>query len=67
MRKELKSLLSDAEKRGWTWTKTKAGHIRLVHPCGAISFMASTPSENRALTNAESILRRLERNAAASR
>jgi predicted RNA binding protein YcfA (HicA-like mRNA interferase family) len=66
MRHALKQLLRAAEARGWRVELTRrGGHVRLVHPDGPVVVAASTPSDFRALANLRSMLRRVERGAAA--
>jgi predicted RNA binding protein YcfA (HicA-like mRNA interferase family) len=66
MRHALKELLRAAEARGWRVELTRrGGHVRLVHPDGAVVVAAATPSDHRALANLRAQLRRVERGAAA--
>jgi hypothetical protein len=61
MKRDLQKLVTYAQGRGWTVTKTAGGHIRLAHANGAVIFTGSTPSDWRAVRNATADLRRAER------
>jgi hypothetical protein len=53
-------VIRDAERRGWTVSLRRSGHLKLTHPNGAMYFTASTPSDWRAGKNVDRALRRLE-------
>jgi hypothetical protein len=61
MKRDLQKLITYAQARGWTVTKTASGHIRLRHPSGALIYTGSTPSDHRAVRNAAADVRRAER------
>jgi hypothetical protein len=61
MKRDLQKLITYAQARGWTVTKTASGHIRLRHPSGALIYTGSTPPDHRAVLNASSAIRRAER------
>lgn len=51
-KKDLKSVLKEAERQGWRVVPTKGGHWRLYAPDGVnIVHTAGTPSDHRALDN----------------
>ena len=54
------AVLERAQRRGWTATITRGGHVKLVHKDGGIYFTARTPSDWRAARNVECALRRIE-------
>ena len=58
--KDLRRVVRDAEKRGWTASKTNGGHIRLTKPGCQPVFTSQTPSDKRTAKNAEMQLRRNE-------
>jgi hypothetical protein len=51
-------LIKLAAELGYSAEPTAGGHIRFVHPSGALVHSASTPSDHRALRNARADLRR---------
>lgn len=61
MRKDLAKLFRTARERGWRCERTRAGHVRMRHPCGALVFSGTTPSDARALRNLAADLARVER------
>src|SRR5690242_16126609 len=48
-----------AARLGYVVTKTKRGHLKCGLPSGAVVFVASTPSDHRAIHNAAAMLRRV--------
>ena len=44
MKRDLRALLDDARRRGWSVDRTRSDHWRLRHPSGAIVYSGSTPS-----------------------
>jgi hypothetical protein len=56
----------EAVREGWAASITKRGHIRLVHPSGAVIFTGSTPSDHRVpvklAADLRRALRKIERN-----
>lgn len=64
-KKELKPLIKQAEKCGWSVTRTRADHLKWVRPGGGMPyFSSSTPSDRRAITNIERDLARMGLNVA---
>ena len=61
MKHELRRELEKARNRGWSVEPTRAGHLKLRHPDGALVFTGSTPSCARSLLNLRAHLRRVER------
>ena len=61
MKRDLRALLDDARRRGWSVDRTRSDHWRLRHPSGAIVDSGSTPSCPRAVRNAAAAIRRVER------
>ena len=57
-RGQLKEVLSRAERDGWVIQLRRGGHYKLTHPCGAMVFTGSTPSDRRATKNLEGNIRR---------
>lgn len=52
--------LFDAAKRaGWSISKKRSGHLKLVSPNGDVVFTASTPSDWRGTMNLAAQLRKL--------
>lgn len=53
VKKELKEVLREAERQGWTVTETGGGHYKLVPPNKdkPIVYIGKTPSDFRALAN----------------
>jgi hypothetical protein len=51
-------LIKLAAELGYSAEPTAGGHIRFVHPSGALVHSASTPSDHRALRTARADLRR---------
>jgi hypothetical protein len=55
-----------ATAAGWSASITKRGHIRLVHPSGAVIFTGSTPADHRVpvklAADLRRALRKIERN-----
>jgi hypothetical protein len=43
---------------GWIVAVRRGGHLKLTHPCGALVFTGSTPSDHRARKNLLGQLRR---------
>ena len=57
--KELKPLIKQAEKQGWTVKRTRAGKMKWTSPKGGIPYFSScTPSDRRAIHNIVSDLRK---------
>jgi predicted RNA binding protein YcfA (HicA-like mRNA interferase family) len=63
--REIRDLIRDAERRGWTSKLTGGGHYKLTHPSGAFVIMSATPRTNRAYAATLCRIRRIEREAAA--
>lgn len=61
MKRDLARLLEAARQRGWHIEPTRAGHLKLRHPDGALVFSGATPSCPRAVLNLRAHLRRVER------
>ncbi|MGB0817833.1 MAG: hypothetical protein ACPGQQ_02915 [Candidatus Puniceispirillaceae bacterium] len=59
-RKDVKKLVKDLRKRGWTVTQGR-GHYKAEHPKGGFIFMSLTPSDHHAVANMQADVRRLER------
>jgi hypothetical protein len=61
MKKEVRQLLRELERQGWTWQQRKSGHIRCFDPkTGNVFFMAHTPAPGkRGLDNSRAQLRKL--------
>lgn len=58
--KELKPLIKQAEKQGWTVERTRAGKLKWVSPTGGIPYFSSvTPSDRRAIHNIAADLRKM--------
>lgn len=57
-------VIDAAIERGWSVCSTRNGHLKLLHPSGAIYFTSSTPSDRRASMNLDHDLRRIERQVA---
>lgn len=55
--KSLRPIVDEALREGWEVTHTKNGHLRFAHPCGALVFGASTPSDHRTVKNLRGHLR----------
>lgn len=53
--------VSDLIRRGWTVTKTRRNHWKLVHRNGSIVFASFTPGDHRSAQNFEHDLRKAER------
>lgn len=64
--KDLRRVIRDAEKRGWSASATGGGHVRLTKPGCQPVFTSQTPSDPRTAKNAEMELRRSERSARTS-
>jgi hypothetical protein len=59
LKKDLKTLLAEAEKQGWTVKLAKSGHYKLYAPDGEnIVTVGSTPSDRRTLRNTVALMRR---------
>ena len=59
--KSIRPVVEKALETGWSVEWSKGGHLKLTHPCGALTFVSATPSDPRTVKNAESNLRRLLR------
>jgi hypothetical protein len=56
--KELKPLIKQAEKQGWTVERTRAGKLKWISPAGGIPYFSSfTPSDRKAVHNIAAALR----------
>jgi predicted RNA binding protein YcfA (HicA-like mRNA interferase family) len=55
---DLREVLVEAERSGWTVDHTRRGHLRLTHPNGALVYCSSTPSDYRGVKNLRALLRR---------
>jgi predicted RNA binding protein YcfA (HicA-like mRNA interferase family) len=60
-RVDLRRLLRTVRAKGWTVGRTASGHLRLIHPNGAIIVAGGTSSDRRAGLNLQADLRRAER------
>lgn len=58
--KEIKQIIREAEDLGWEVNLTNNGHYKCQHPSGGLIFMASTPSDRRALRNIRNYLRKMQ-------
>jgi len=59
MDKDLKKLLKEAERQGFTWRLTRKGHVQVSDPQGAICAVAAgTASDHRSQRNFLSQMRR---------
>lgn len=59
MTKQMKQLVKDLRANGYLAEPTKKGHIKVTHPDKkGIVFFAGTPSDNRAMENGLSLLKR---------
>lgn len=56
--KKMRPVVEEAVSNGWTVEYTKNGHLRFTHPCGALVYGPSTPSDPRGLKNLAATLRR---------
>lgn len=59
--KEQRTFIRSAERKGWTVSYTKAGHIKLSRPGVRPVYAAGTPSDRRAWKNALCEMRRAVR------
>lgn len=55
---DLRQLIKEAEKDGWSAERTRGGHIRFTRPGRGPVFFGSTPGDRRAYMNCRSALRR---------
>lgn len=58
MHKDLRQFLRSIEKDGWGWHIRRNGHLRLDGPNGEVVFTGGTPTDNRAIKNLRSDMRR---------
>jgi hypothetical protein len=58
---DTRTLRRHAKTLGFVVSRTKRGHLKCRAPSGALVFVASTPSDHRALANALATLRRVAR------
>lgn len=56
--REMRELVKEAAKDGWTVTLRKGGHLKFEHPEAACVFASSTPSDHRSVANTRAQLRR---------
>jgi hypothetical protein len=61
MKSDLRRIVVAARSRGWSVSYTGTGHLRLLHPNGAVVVAGGTPSDWRAHRNFQADLRRAER------
>lgn len=59
MDKELKVIVKEARKQGWTVEETRNQHIRFISPSGAVYIAHKTASDHRGIKNMKAHLRRL--------
>jgi hypothetical protein len=57
--KDLRPIVRTAEDAGWTVIKRKGGHLKWISPDGQITGSGATLSDQRAISNIKSRLRRL--------
>lgn len=57
---DVRRLLREMERSGWTVQRTRSDHYKLIHPSGEFVFMASTPSCHRWEKNVRARIRRIE-------
>lgn len=58
MRRSTKELCAWAEELGWSWSRTKSGHLRFDRQgCGPV-FTSFTPSDHRSYKNTKALLLR---------
>lgn len=57
--KDLRRILRKLADQGWEIIQRKAGHLKLVAPCGQAYFTGSSPSDFRALRKLTADLRRM--------
>lgn len=55
--------LEFARASGWTISRTRKGHVRLVHPVAGIVIASATPGDRRASANSIAMLKRALRRA----
>lgn len=55
--KDLQQLFKEAESQGWEIRRAKR-HIKLVAPDGGFVFTSGTPTDNRAVKNIRSTMRK---------
>ena len=54
----VKELIVQLQKEGWTVEHSKGGHYKITSPRGGVVFVGATPSDHRALRNVERYLKR---------
>lgn len=56
--RDVKDLIAEFVPLGWEPSRTNKGHIKMVHPGGAMHYLPSTPSDWRGIRNSRAELRR---------
>lgn len=64
MKRELRTILTDAGRRGWQVERTERSHWKLRGPNNALIYTGGTPSDWRSIANLKAQIRRAERYAA---
>jgi hypothetical protein len=59
MTKDIRDLIREAARRGWTVTHCRSGHLKWRHPKGVV-HSSLTPSDRNATRQIERDLRRVE-------
>jgi hypothetical protein len=57
--KETNRVLEDAVESGWRIERTNSNHLRATSARGSVVFVASTPSDRRAVLNTRSRIKRI--------
>lgn len=60
-RKEQRKRFAELKKAGWTITRTKSGHYKLVHPNGGVVIAPFSPKSWSSTRNVEADIARVER------
>ena len=59
MNADLRQLLKQAAKHGWSCSLRNGGHLKITHTSGAVVTAASTASDYRALKNVRAVFERV--------
>lgn len=59
MNADLRQLLKQAAKHGWSCSLRNGGHLKITHTSGAVVTAASTASDYRALKNVRAAIERV--------
>lgn len=59
IQRDMRHLLKQAQRRGWTLRPTSKGHIKLTAPSGQTTVVGGNESDHRALHNNIAKLRRM--------